>query len=330
MSDCIYCRGPLPASVPAEHVIAQSFGTFENNFTLHCVCSDCNGYFGSKLEWVLRGNSVEGALRLQVGLGTGSLGHGGTATFTVSDPGPWKGARIKITANSQTKKAEAFPLPQLGARRNPADDWKWYTAQEITPALALEYPRGGSVQFQIIGASANEQAHIKATMKRNGIDFRPQGKIDPPIDSDGTVGAKLEALFTQQISRCIAKFAFNYLAYCRGDVFVLSSEFDEMRAYIRYGTEPSINLVRPHREPLLLEEKAGGRATDGHIVRVDWSSDNRSIVAQLSLFNTLRYDVVLCGSYHGLWIPDLVQGHHFDLKARRIEALGVTKLHLPW
>lgn len=329
MSDCIYCRSALSASVPAEHVIPQSFGTFHNNFTLHCVCSDCNGFFGSKLEWVLRGNSVEGALRLQYGLGNGTLGQGGTATFTVSDPGPWKGARIKITVNSRTKKVESMPLPQLAVRKDSTDDWIWYTAQEITPAIALNYPRGSNAQFQVIGASSGEQAYIIATMKKNGIDFRPKGRVDPPIDSDGTVGAKLEALFTVQISRCIAKLVFNYLAYARGDSFVLSSDFDEARAYIRYGTEPSVRIVLPHRRPLLFEEQFGSKATDGHIVRVDWSADKRSIVGEVSLFNSLRYEVVLCKAHHGVWTPDLTRGHHFDVKARRIKTLCMTKLLLP-
>lgn len=39
-----------------------------------------------------------------------------------------------------------------------------------------------------------------------------------------------------------------------------------------------------------LEERDEGKTTDGHIVRVDWSPNNRSIIAQGSLYNTLRYN----------------------------------------
>ena len=74
---CIYCRSELPATVPREHVIPQSFGVFTPDLTLDCVCKTCNHYFGSKLEWPMLNQSIEGALRLQFGL-KGVVGGVGT------------------------------------------------------------------------------------------------------------------------------------------------------------------------------------------------------------------------------------------------------------
>jgi hypothetical protein len=74
MSVCIYCREPLPNSVPPEHVIPESFGMFDDNLTLHCVCESCKRFFGGTVEWTLQRYSTEGVLRLQHGLADGALG----------------------------------------------------------------------------------------------------------------------------------------------------------------------------------------------------------------------------------------------------------------
>jgi hypothetical protein len=329
---CIYCRSSLPPLVPPEHVIPQSFGKFDNNFTLHCVCSECNGFFGRTIEWALRGNSVEGALRLQLGLGTGTLGtHKGSVRFTLSDATPmWNGANVKIIAKGRSGRVEAIPLPQVGARRTPEEHWKWYAPAEITPDFALQYPKGSKSEFHVVSSNKREQDRIVELLKKNGVDFHPKDASTPPIDSAGTIGTLITADFDQQISRCIAKIAFNYLAYCCGAPFVLVSDFDDVRAYIREGRKPVVTVVRHHRKRLLIEEAFGGRATEGHIILIDWTPDARSIVAQVSLFNSFRYIVVLCNSFHGLWTPALTQGHHFDVKRRRIEPLGMTRLRIPY
>jgi hypothetical protein len=328
MNACIYCRASLPVSVPPEHVIPQSFGKFHPNFTLHCVCSQCNGFFGSYLEWVTQRTGVEGVLRFQHGLGSGSIGGSRNVVFRVSDPGPWEGAFFRIKAKAKSK-PETIPLPQLGARRDSIEHMQWYRLTEITPQLALKYPKGSQSEFQVVGSSQKEMDAVVKKMNDAGIAFVQKGKMTPPIDPDGTVGGRFQAAFSDQISRCIAKITFNYLAYIHGAAFVLSSEFDSARAYIRYGQKPAVPVVHPHTRRLPLEERYGGSATDGHILQIDWSPDNRSIVANISLFNGLRYVVVLCNSYNGIWFPTLARGHHFNLHAHTIEPLNITKLHIP-
>jgi len=50
---CIYCLKDSNnvSFKKSEHVLPQSFGVFENNFTLNgVVCDSCNKYFGDNLE----------------------------------------------------------------------------------------------------------------------------------------------------------------------------------------------------------------------------------------------------------------------------------------
>jgi len=329
VSACIYCREPLPSSVPPEHVIPQSFGTFHGNLTLHCVCESCNRFFGGTLEWALQRDSIEGALRLQYGLADGTLGGFKSLEFKVADEGSWEGVCVKIKADKRKKTVEAVPIPQVGARRNATDEWEWYTPKEITPEFARKYPKGSSSEIQVVGSSLKEQKGLIRILKKNGVDFHPKRQMKPPFGPDGKVGTNLVALFAEQIQRCIAKIGFNYLAKVRGAEFVLHSDFDDIRAYVRYGTKPRVKAVRPLKASFLAEERHGQVVTRGHILRVDWSAEKQSIVAQIALFNTMKYTVVLCNRYRGIWTPDLAQGHHFDLDNRRIEPLQRTGLAIP-
>src|SRR4051812_32898742 len=46
---CIYCGSTQPPT-KREHVMSRALGMFEQNWTLDCVCDDCNKYFGDNLE----------------------------------------------------------------------------------------------------------------------------------------------------------------------------------------------------------------------------------------------------------------------------------------
>jgi HNH endonuclease len=329
MPACIYCREPLPNSVPSEHVIPQSFGMFDDNLTLHCVCGSCNRFFGGTLERALQLKSIEGVLRLQYGLADGTLGGFKSLEFKVADEGPWKGVRVKIKADKRKKTVKAVLIPQVGAHCSATDEWEWYTPEEITPEFARKYPKGSSSEIQVVVSSLEEQKGLIRILKENGVDFHPKRQMSPPFGPDGKVGTNLVGLFSEQIQRCIAKVAFNYLAMLRGAEFVLHPDFDAVRAYIRYGTEPRVKAVRPLKGSFLLEERHGQVMTRGHILRVDWSADKQSVVAQIAFFNTMKYTVVLCNRYSGVWTQDLSQGHHFDLDKHRIEPLQRTGLAIP-
>jgi hypothetical protein len=94
----------------------------------------------------------------------------------------------------------------------------------------------------------------------------------------------------------------------------------EVRAYILRGDlygQPFISLA--NKSPLL-QEQMGGKATNGHILVVDWSSDSNEIVGYVTFFNLIRYNVALSRRYVGLWFP-LGTGHHFDVAGRKISRL---------
>ena len=125
------------------------------------------------------------------------------------------------------------------------------------------------------------------------------------------------------VKRNIAKIAFNYLAHWEGRGFVLNEKFGPIRNFIKRNTEPSYEVVRIDGKPILIDEPKGGQRRLGHIVTVNWASDNTSIVAQVSLFNMIRYRVSLARDYTALHRPfEIAKGHFFDVSSREILELG--------
>ena len=64
---CIYCFSTtLPKGV--EHVVSKAIGIFKQNWTLDCVCDECNGDFSETLDLTLGRDSAEGVLRVMAGV----------------------------------------------------------------------------------------------------------------------------------------------------------------------------------------------------------------------------------------------------------------------
>jgi hypothetical protein len=93
-------------------------------------------------------------------------------------------------------------------------------------------------------------------------------------------------------------------------------EFDEARSFVRHGTEPSKDVVRVMRRPILADELfSGSRITDGHVATLNANRDQDRVEAQLALFNSVRYRIILAPAYAGLWFA---KGHVFDIRSRTI------------
>ena len=146
--------------------------------------------------------------------------------------------------------------------------------------------------------------------------------MDPPIGNDGKVLLNFENEFNPVIRRCLAKIAFNYLAFVAGDEFVLQSQFDSVRSFIRYGTEATDGIVYFRSRPILAQEiLTGTRITNGHIITVE-GKPSECVQSQLSLFNSFRYRIVLAPSHSGIYFA---KGHHFDLASRGVSELLATQ-----
>ncbi len=329
---CIYCLQDVPAEgFNTEHVISQAFGTFENNLTLtDMVCRTCNQFFGDNLERIFARDSFEAYDRIATGLrpaaAIAQLPQD-RLTFTAARTGEWSGLRLRLVAAGDGRTVE--PAPQVGLPRRADAGWIYLTEAELAHSEAEippDYDRQGHIR--IIAPSSEVQDRLIELLAQRGIPFRPEGEFDLPNPDIGEIEVYVNSRIDPVVKRCIAKMVFNYLARVTGRAFVLLPAFNPIRAYIRHGASPDYLLVDADDTPILANDQPTLRQTEGHLVTVNWTPDNRHVVGQLSLFNRVRYRVSLARNFSGVWRP-IRNGHHFDIHERRISALAATSLYVP-
>jgi hypothetical protein len=133
--------------------------------------------------------------------------------------------------------------------------------------------------------------------------------------------ARITYTFDVIIRRCVAKIALNYLAYAVGEdtQLLLRQDFDVVRSFVREGDIPQQQIVFVVGSPRLTEESRRGSLVDGHMIAVGWNVGD-AILCNLSIFNAMTYQVVLCRKWQGLWFP-LTNAHSFDLSTKEARAL---------
>lgn len=110
----------------------------------------------------------------------------------------------------------------------------------------------------------------------------------------------------------VVKIALNYLAYWEGPKFVFQTSFRQIREFVRYGRRPTYPLVKVFNQPALGDEGEIDKRRLGHIITLDWVSDDVSILSYVSLLNWVRYSVSLAKNFTGKK-KDLTRGHFFNL-----------------
>jgi HNH endonuclease len=314
MSKCIYCRSEVPSDAPREHVIPQGFGVFKPDITLDCVCKDCNHYFGSKLEWRMRVESLEGMRRLQFGL-TGVVGGIGANNVVpvIAEGDDWKGARTIIRTDGNGKMRTEIPT-QVGARRNPSEGFEWRLERDLSVEWADRFPKGS--EFRLIGGEGPADSE---RLLKKWIEVCPTfvygGTMEPPfVGNDGMILLHVEHQNSPAVVRCLCKIAFNYMAHTCGQQFALSSSFDAMRSFVRCDSgDPDDAEGRAFLKsnPIIAQEIVHRKhVTDGHVLTIDCRPHDRVVEVQVALFNSIHYRIPMCRDYLG---HRFTRGHHFSV-----------------
>jgi hypothetical protein len=304
-----------------EHVVPQSFGRFRNNLTLHnCVCDGCNKYFGDSLEIALGRDTYEGGLRFDYGLRQPSefksLGKKSRLTVRIHE-GEFKGAYAYREYSEDQQQIILKPVPQVGFRKLVDSEIEYYLLDDIAMKQyfdqnGYDLDQPGSIRI----LPSTEVESIKTVLLEKGFTFKPHKDVNPD-NSEPSLLCKIEGVIDESIIRSVAKIAFNYLAYWQGAQFMLESDFNPTREFIRYGVKPQYLLVKIRQESVLGDEPVSGKRRSGHLLTVDWAADKRSIVAQVSLLNWLTYSVCLARDFLGEHRA-IQKGHFFDPYSQQI------------
>jgi hypothetical protein len=293
---CIYCLRDLSDSdFSTEHVLQQSLGKFRNNLTLpDLVCADCNNYFGRTIDLMLGRGSMEAVLRLNYGVQPPEkVRHlrRNRVRFTWNTDGDWAGLILERVVESG--RLVVRPIPQVGFAKTTGTGLM-YVSEEILADNSLPLPDRIDPQRPpfIVANSEETRGRLVHLLETRGITFKPGREILWPAKGAQTLSVKVEGRIDTSILRCVAKIAFNYLAWIAGRDLLIEPAFCPTRRFIRYEENPGYPVVVVDEQPILIEDLPRKRQTIGHLVTVDWTIDQRSIFSQVSLFNHARYRII--------------------------------------
>lgn len=328
---CIYCQRDLPQSAfSREHVIPRAFGTFEQNLTLiDHVCADCNQYFGDTIDFALARGSAEAVYRLDEGVRPPQSAEAlrrDRVRIAWTQEGDWNGVLLRLTADPTGLVVE--PIPQVGFARQAGEGFT-FVPEEVLGDSQRPLPPGLNANkgLFLIANSDETQRRLLDALEARGIAFQEHRRASPPIQVGENLPVEIRTTMDSLIFRCVAKIAFNYLAYTQSREFVLQEDFSAIRQFIRYGDDPGYAVIVVDSQPILRDDSVMKRQTNGHLVTVDWAQDRTSIVAQVSLFNHARYRVSLARGFRGIW-RGIRSGHHFDVERGMVDLLVGTSLIL--
>jgi len=208
-------------------------------------------------------------------------------------------------------------LPQIGFLNKDSGEYDYFLLDEIPQRSLIEegkYELNNQEGFRIFACEIDE---AKKILEGKGFSFKFGGYIEPPPGLPDTVLCEIEATIDDIISRSMAKIGFNYFTYWQGFDFVMHADFNPIRNYIRRGERVMYPLVRPSNDPILGDEPCVGRRRLGHIITVNYAKDGKSIVAQVSLCNWIKYSICVAKGFSGER-RDIKKGHFFNVANQEI------------
>ena len=193
-----------------------------------------------------------------------------------------------------------------------------YLPEELNSEIIRVLRPGSRVQY--FYTSPAEEEELRARLRDLGFPATQHIRKDTILPQP-EMTTRVSYLFDTIIRRCVAKMAFNYLAYALSEDsrLLLRADFDRVRTFVRDGTLAEDEIVSPIGSPRLTEESRKGSLVDGHMIGVGWSADE-NILCNLSIFNAMTYQVLLCPKVSGTLVC-VASVHSFDFKTKEAKRL---------
>lgn len=321
MSKCIYCLINQNQNnfSNREHVIPQSFGKFNtDNFVLNNksketrqVCNDCNNLFGSSIDRWLAKDSYEGYVLRNKYLKNIDSPNIRRVRIKICE-GEFAGVNMQFNGKDSVEL-----LPQIGLL-NKYNKWEYFLPNEADKIQKENFQLSGKslLAFQM---SDNEAAEV---FSKIGIKFVPGELLPRPTQTD--LLCKIDANIDLTIRRAVAKIAFNYFTYFNHKKTVLKNNFDEIRNFIHSGK--GNHPISINNSAILMDEDKKFKRL-GHIIVIN-VNEYGNIVAQVSLFNELKYTIFI-GEANGLDKLNVGFGHFFNVHSKEIHEIQKSSLIIP-
>jgi HNH endonuclease len=327
---CIYCLTEKQQSAfDTEHVLPRSFGNFKEALTLKSeVCKSCNSYFGGTTDRILSRDSYEAFLRLRYGLKpTNEYHHLPYYRLIITIPDgqdDWSGVKVAF------QPPYARLIPQLGFRLKKTEEYMYFTSLEVKRGIKIDdFDVDEGAEVKVISNTHNEYEELISFLKNSNIPLGTERKFSPVKLEDGKLNVNIEFIIDTILARGIAKIGFNYMAKVCGAAFAWNPDFHVIRQFIRYGELPPGELgdtIKPSNRPLFANDTLHRRRF-GHILCLQWDITRRHVLAEVSLFNSLMWTMILARDFSGLF-REIKHCHFYDIQKLIVNQLPVISREL--
>jgi HNH endonuclease len=342
-AECIYCRTVANIhQFNAEHVLPKAFGRFRGALTLarprrYRVCSRCNQRLGDSLDIGLARNSYEAFLRAKSGLlsadDVSRLGYDRIRLALPRDHG-MAPMLLRLIIDPESGELRTAPMAQLRIRWGgslPVCIPERNLSRELPQLLAQGKP--SRVELFWWAGDPDAPDRIQAAAVAAGPDHLSWKPIEETAqDRAEEIEALLSLEIDQLILRAIAKIAYEYffwVAENRAPRVIDFDLLDPIRRFILESAGTWEQFVHASNEPILADETATRRRTNGHLVALRWATElGEPIVGMVGLFNDIIYRVTISAAPSIIW-QDIDSGHCYDPKAREVRPLTSGRFVLP-
>lgn len=323
MPKCIYCKKNKEINhfSNGEHVIPKAFGTFSpNNLVLNSadkrkksVCNECNNNF-SKFERWLAKDTFEGYVLRSKYENTINSPDRRRVKIVVAE-GNYKGLYVELTENGAIQL-----LPQVGLQKH-NDEWDYFLPTKIEQIDKRKY----SLAEDSLRAFCLSDDEARAVFNRINIKFVMKGNLPAPLKPGKEILCEIESKVDKIIRRSIAKIAFNFFSYFNYKNIILNDAFDEVREFVLNG-ENKIP-IQISNESVFADERNSNNRKLGHIIVLNKNRDGY-LIAQVSLFNYLKYTVLLTKRFTDKNLMSDI-GYYFDVGSKTIIEIQKSSLIIP-
>ncbi|MQA89233.1 MAG: hypothetical protein GEU90_03205 [Gemmatimonas sp.] len=324
---CIYClKGGVATDFNREHVIPESCGRFQDALVAHeLVCTSCNSYFGGSLDLILARGTDEGLQRYFFEVKPKeeiARFRYDALTIHYQGGGDYNGAILRLSADpSATNGFRATPIEQVGFALSSGLGFEWMPLKDVYEGVWKERddldPKKG------VRIYASDHEAVRTFLKAEGVDLPSWRQMARDDDSSEEVLVHQVSRITTDVERAIAKISFNYLALVNGAAFALRPDFDPIRRFIRFGQEQQVGFIHVDTNEVLSLPRPPGTPEDQrpvvHVLTVEYSLHETSVIGQVSLFGGFRY--VVCHAETA--VPGLRRsGHLYNVAELSVVRLG--------
>lgn len=321
---CIYClieqiysNESSISHFNSEHVVhaglTAGIDRTPNLTLIGLVCSNCNKYFGRKLDQQFLRSGYIGMLRFDAGQKVANKFYefdrtSLTLTAHRTDEPVVHGTPVARVVRNGKLCTEFEPVAALeldGA-------WHYLTEEQIDRG---DVPKIATPTTFRMMCDADEEPLILEKLSRiyKLLESNEQWTIGyTPVLGQGQL-REVEL-------RSLCKIAFNYLAYVCSDLLrdtsiLFYKNFHELRNFVRYGSVPSFTPVLLDEEDVVPSVVTQVPERYKHIVSIsqEKNGDRSSIICRVNLFNCITWSIMLSQDCR-LTQDKLHYGHIWDLK----------------